>query len=89
MFTFDFDLIFVGSRSIKAGVALTPDSYVHRMITETSSMNSDERAVWLEKDDVIDAAQEVATSEGQVRQYKKFLGKYMYVFIPAGFLPLT
>ncbi len=52
-------------------------------------MNSDERAVWLEKDDVIDAAQEVATSEGQVRQYKKFLGKYMYVFIPAGFLPLT
>ncbi len=52
-------------------------------------MNSDERAVWLEKDDVIDAAQEVATSEGQVRQYKKFLCKYMYLFIPAGFLPLT
>ena len=55
---------------MKAGVALTPDSYVHRMIMETSSMNSDERAAWLEKDDEIDAAQEVATAEGQVMTTK-------------------
>ena len=36
------------------------------MLAGTSSMNSDERAAWLEKDDEIDAAQEVATAEGQV-----------------------
>ena len=33
-------------------------------------MNSDERAAWLEKDDEIDAAQEVATAEGQVMTTK-------------------
>lgn len=53
---------------IKAGVALTPNCYVHRMLAGTSSMNGDERAAWLEKDDEIDAAQEVATAEGQSAQ---------------------
>ena len=37
---------------------------------ETSSMNSGERAAWLEKDDEIDAAQEVATAEEQVMTTK-------------------
>lgn len=53
---------------LQAGVALLPNSYVSRMMIETATMNSDDRAAWLEKDDEIDAAQEVATSEGQSAQ---------------------
>ena len=63
MFFFFFFFFF---NRLQAGVALLPNSYVSRMMIETATMNSDDRAAWLEKDDEIDAAQEVATSEGQV-----------------------
>ena len=66
MVMFFFFFFFFFFNRLQAGVALLPNSYVSRMMIETATMNSDDRAAWLEKDDEIDAAQEVATSEGQV-----------------------
>jgi len=50
------------------GLVLTPDSFVARMMAETAALGPDERAAWLEGDEEIDAAQEVATAEGQSAQ---------------------
>ena len=66
LFIVMFFFFFFFFNRLQAGVALLPNSYVSRMMIETATMNSDDRAAWLEKDDEIDAAQEVATSEGQV-----------------------
>ena len=47
---------------------MSENSYIGRMLKETKEMNAEEKAEWLERDNEIEAAQEVATAEGQSAQ---------------------
>jgi len=54
--------------SLHRGVVLRSGSFLERMHRETVSRSPDERADWLGRDEELDEAQEVATSEGQSAQ---------------------
>lgn len=56
------------ANSFPHGTSVATDSYVERMMKDTAGMNPAERAEWLEQDEEIDAAQEIATAEGQSAQ---------------------
>lgn len=54
--------------SLHRGMVLRAGSFLERMFLETAALSADEKADWLGRDDELDEAQEIATSEGQSAQ---------------------
>jgi len=56
------------ANSLSHGTSISLDGFISRMLQETVAMDADEKAAWLERNEEIDAAQEIAVAEGQSAQ---------------------